>query len=78
MKAITQLAGQTAVYGMGTIVPRLLNYLTAPNVLIRHAALASAAIPGIFPAVQLRARNFEGWSLRGLRSPSMNWMRARL
>ncbi|HSG68092.1 MAG TPA: oligosaccharide flippase family protein [Bacteroidales bacterium] len=27
MKAITQLAGQTAVYGMGTIVPRLLNYL---------------------------------------------------
>lgn len=27
MKAITKLAGQTAVYGMGTIVPRLLNYL---------------------------------------------------
>lgn len=27
MKPITQLAGQTAVYGMGTIVPRLLNYL---------------------------------------------------
>ena len=26
--------------------PRLLNYLTAPNVLIRWAALASAAIPG--------------------------------
>lgn len=27
MKALTKLAGQTAVYGMGTIVPRLLNYL---------------------------------------------------
>jgi len=27
LKAITKLAGQTAVYGMGTIVPRLLNYL---------------------------------------------------
>jgi len=29
--------------------PRLLNYLTAPNVLIRRAALASAAIPAVFP-----------------------------
>ena len=27
MKPLKQLAGQTAVYGMGTIVPRLLNYL---------------------------------------------------
>lgn len=27
MKAIKKLAGQTVVYGMGTIVPRLLNYL---------------------------------------------------
>ena len=27
MKEITKLAGQTAVYGTGTIVPRLLNYL---------------------------------------------------
>ena len=27
MKPLRQLAGQTAVYGMGTIVPRLLNYL---------------------------------------------------
>ena len=27
MKPLTQLAGQTAVYGLGTIVPRLLNYL---------------------------------------------------
>ena len=27
MKPIKQLAGQTAIYGLGTIVPRLLNYL---------------------------------------------------
>jgi TAG lipase/steryl ester hydrolase/phospholipase A2/LPA acyltransferase len=42
--------------------PRLLNYLSSPNVLIRQAALASSAIPGLFPPVQLRARNFEGKS----------------
>jgi predicted acylesterase/phospholipase RssA len=52
--------------------PRLLNYLTAPNVLIRHAALASAAIPGIFPAVQLRARNFEGKSVAYM--PQNRWI----
>ncbi len=27
---IKSLAGQTAVYGMGTIVPRLLNYMLVP------------------------------------------------
>jgi len=43
--------------------PRLLNYLTAPNVLISRAALASSAIPGLFPPVQLRARNFAGKSV---------------
>jgi TAG lipase / steryl ester hydrolase / phospholipase A2 / LPA acyltransferase len=45
--------------------PRLLNYLTAPNVLVRRAALASAAIPGIFPPVQLRAQEFRR-QIRGL------------
>lgn len=39
---------------------RLLNYLTAPNVLIRRAALASSAIPGVFPAVMLEAKDFNG------------------
>ncbi len=39
---------------------RLLNYLSAPNVLIRRAALASCAIPGVFPAVMLEARDFNG------------------
>ncbi len=43
--------------------PRLLNYLTAPNVLIRWACLASSAIPGLYPAVQLRAKNFDGKSV---------------
>ena len=39
---------------------RLLNYLSAPNVLVRRAALASCAIPGVFPAVMLEARDFNG------------------
>jgi TAG lipase / steryl ester hydrolase / phospholipase A2 / LPA acyltransferase len=52
--------------------PRLLNYLTAPNVLVRRAALASAAIPGIFPPVQLRARNFEGKSVAYM--PQNRWI----
>ncbi len=52
--------------------PRLLNYLTAPNVLIRRAALASSAIPGIFPAVQLRAKNFAGKSVAYM--PQNRWI----
>lgn len=39
---------------------RLLNYLSAPNVLVRRAVLASCAIPGVFPAVMLEARDFNG------------------
>ena len=52
--------------------PRLLNYLTAPNVLIRRAALASSTIPGILPPVQLRARNFEGKSVAYM--PQNRWI----
>jgi predicted acylesterase/phospholipase RssA len=52
--------------------PRLLNYLTAPNVLVRRAALASAAIPGLFPPVQLRAKNFEGKSVAYM--PQNRWI----
>jgi predicted acylesterase/phospholipase RssA len=52
--------------------PRLLNYLTAPNVLIQWAALASAAIPGLYPPVQLRARNFEGKSVAYM--PHNRWI----
>jgi len=39
---------------------RLLNHLTAPNVLLHSAIQASCAVPGVFPPVTLEARNFEG------------------
>lgn len=39
---------------------RLLNAITSPNVYIREAVLASCAIPGIFPAVTLAAKNSQG------------------
>jgi len=52
--------------------PRLLNYLTAPNVLIRQAALASSAIPGLFPPVQLKARNYAGKSVPYM--PQSRWI----
>ncbi len=52
--------------------PRLLNYLTAPNALIRQAALASCAFPGMFPAVQLRARNYAGRSVGYM--PQSRWI----
>ena len=40
--------------------PRVLNYLTSPDVLVEYAAQASCAVPGLFPAVQLRARKADG------------------
>jgi TAG lipase/steryl ester hydrolase/phospholipase A2/LPA acyltransferase len=52
--------------------PRLLNYLSSPNVLIRKAALASSAIPGLFPPVQLRARNYAGKSVPYM--PQSRWI----
>lgn len=52
--------------------PRLLNYLTAPNVLIRRAALASTAVPGLFPSVQLRAKNYAGKSVSYM--PNSRWI----
>jgi NTE family protein len=36
--------------------PRLLNYLSAPQTLIHHTALASSAVPGAFKPVQLMTR----------------------
>ncbi len=52
--------------------PRLLNYLTSPNVLIRRAVLASSAIPGLFPPVKLRAKNFAGKSVAYM--PQSTWV----
>ena len=51
---------------------RLLNYLTAPNVLVSRAVLASCAVPGVFPPVQLAARDFEGNVVSYL--PSKRWI----
>ena len=39
---------------------RLLNAITAPNVLIREAVLASCAVPGVFSPVMLMARDDKG------------------
>lgn len=40
--------------------PRLLSHLTAPSVLVASAALASSALPGLFPPAQLLERTPEG------------------
>lgn len=40
--------------------PRVLTHLTAPDVLVANAALASSALPGLFPPVVLEARGPEG------------------
>lgn len=39
---------------------QLLNYLTAPNVLVWSAASASCALPGLYESVQLMAKNQAG------------------
>lgn len=43
-----------------TDYPSLLNYLTAPHVLVWSAALASCAIPGVFAPVELIAKDKQG------------------
>lgn len=40
--------------------PRLLNYLTAPHVLVWSASVASAAVPGVFEASKLLVRDSDG------------------
>jgi len=51
---------------------RLLNHIASPNVTIRSAVLASSALPGIFPPVQLEARNVHGKVQPYL--PSRRWI----
>ncbi len=51
---------------------RLLNHIASPNVTIRSAVLASSAVPGIFPPVQLEARDVEGKIKPYL--PSRRWI----
>jgi len=40
--------------------PRVLNYLTTPNLLVQNSILASCALPGIYPAVSLISKNHKG------------------
>jgi len=51
---------------------RLLNATTSPNVLIRRACLASAAVPGVFAPVTLEARDHWGEVQPYL--PSRKWV----
>lgn len=51
---------------------RMLNAVTSPNVFLREAVLASCAIPGVFPAVTLAAKNLKGE--RQPYIPSRKWV----
>ena len=51
---------------------RLLNTRTSPSVLVRSASLASTAIPGVFPAVMLMAKNVRGELVPYI--PSRQWV----
>ena len=51
---------------------RLLNAITTPNVYVREAVMASAAIPGFFPPVALAAKNDHG--KRQAYLPSRKWV----
>lgn len=52
--------------------PRVLSHLTAPDVLVANAALASSALPGLFPPVVLEARGPDGRVIPYL--PSERWV----
>ncbi len=51
---------------------RLLNSITTPNVYIREAVMASAAVPGFYPPVALAAKNDKGEKQPYL--PSRRWV----
>lgn len=51
---------------------RLLNHIASPNVTILSAVLASSAVPGVFPSVQLEARDVHGKIKPYL--PSRRWI----
>lgn len=51
---------------------RLLNHIASPNVTVLSAVLASSALPGVFPPVQLEARNAAGEIAPYL--PSRRWI----
>ena len=49
---------------------RLLNAITTPNVYVREAVMASAAVPGFYPPVKLAAKNEQGVKQPYLKSRS--------
>ncbi len=51
---------------------RLLNAITSPTVYVRKAVMASCAVPGVYPAVTLEAKNVHGESQPYL--PSRKWV----
>jgi NTE family protein len=51
---------------------RLLNAITTPNVYVRDAVMASAAVPGFYPPVALTAKNDQGDKQAYL--PSRKWV----
>lgn len=51
---------------------RLLNAIASPNVFIREAVMASAAVPGVYPPVTLAAKNHLGEKQAYL--PSRKWV----
>ena len=51
---------------------RLLNAITTPNVYVREAVMASAAVPGFYPPVALAAKNSQGQ--RQAYMPSRKWV----
>ncbi|TVP57783.1 MAG: DUF3336 domain-containing protein [Halomonadaceae bacterium] len=56
--------------------PRLLNSLTAPDVLIDSAVMASCAVPGLYPPVTLKARYYSGHGKTAEKSymPTERWI----
>ncbi len=52
--------------------PRLLSHLTAPDVLVARAALASSALPGLFPPVELIRKDRNGAKVPYL--PDERWV----
>ncbi len=51
---------------------RLLNAIASPYVYVRKAVMASCAVPGVFPAVMLEAKNIHGESQPYL--PTRKWV----
>lgn len=51
---------------------RMLNAVSSPNVYVRRGVLASTAVPGLFPAVTLTAKNSEGEAQPY--NPSRQWI----